>query len=262
MKASNRGVLTICFSVFVYILMGLTPDAQAQYAEWYNNAQERIDTLRKADFGVKIYDRDGLPFEGEVAVRMKKHEFPFGIAFDLYEGSGTMGNTYSTSEAIQADADAEIYQTERWNDYLAYAIPVESGKDYEITLKFAEIYFSAGGSRIFDARVERELFLDDIDVFTVAGGRNIALDTSVVVTATVDYISIELTASLDNVALKGIEVSEDGGANIVRINCGGQALTTVDGNEYVSEVGFFDPEGFSVATREQWMKAALSLIHI
>lgn len=200
------------------------------YATWYNNAQERIDSLRKGDFGIRILDRKGEPYSGEVSVRMIKHEFPSGIACDLYEGSGSMGNTYSTTETIQADSDAEIYQTERWNDYLVYAIPVESGKDYEITLKFAEIYFSAGGSRFFDVHVDGQLFLNDFDVFSVAGGRNKALDTSVVVTATKSNISIELTASLDNAAIKGIVVTEE---------------------------GFFDPQASTVATREPWMKAAM-----
>ena len=227
------------------------------YATWYNTAQERIDTLRKGDFGLQILDRNGEPYSGEVFVHMKKHEFPFGIAFDLYEGSQSMGNTYSTTETIQADTDAEIYQTERWNNYLAYAIPVESGKNYEITLKFAEIFFSTGSSRIFDVLVEGQVFLDDFDVFSAAGGRNKAIDTSVVITATNNNLSIELTASLDNAAIKGIEVTEEGGANIFRINCGGQALTTLDGNEYISEAGFFDPEASVVATREQWMKAAM-----
>ena len=246
----------ILLSVLTILVANSGLNAQS-YATWYNNAQERIDTLRKGDFGIYILDRNGDPYSGEVVVRMKKHEFPFGIAFDLYEGSGVMGNTYSTTETIQADTDAEIYQTERWNDYLAYAIPVESGKDYEITLKFAEIYFSTGSSRFFDVHVEGQLFLDDFDVFSAAGGRNIALDTSIVVTAIENNISIEFTASLDNAAIKGIEVTEEGESNVVRINCGGPALTTLDGNQYVSEEGFFDPEASTVATREQWMKAAM-----
>jgi GH35 family endo-1,4-beta-xylanase len=246
----------ILLSVMAMLVANTGLNAQS-YATWYNNAQERIDTLRKGDFGIRILDRNKEPYSGEVTVRMKKHEFPFGIAFDLYEGSGAMGNTYSTSETIQTDVDAEIYQTERWNDYLAYAIPVESGKDYEITLKFAEIYFSAGGSRIFDVHVEGQLFLDNFDVFSAAGGRNIAQDTSIVVNVKKSCISIELTASPDNAAIKGIVITEEGGANVVRINCGGQALTTLDGNQYVSEEGFFDPEVSTVATREQWMKAAM-----
>ena len=258
MKVHSPKITCIYSLLLVSAILLSTLKIQAQsYTTWYNNAQERIDTLRKGDFGIQIFDKDGQPHEGTVSVHLVKHEFPFGIAFDLYDTPGTMGSTYSTTETIQADMDAEIYQTERYSDYLAYAIPVESGKDYKITLKFAEIYFSEGGSRIFDALVEGQLFLDDFDVFSEAGGKNIALDTSITVTAVKNTISIELSASLDNAAIKGIVIEEEGGTNITRINCGGQALTTLDGNEYVSEGGMFDPEVFTVATTEQWMKAAM-----
>ena len=247
---------------FLFMLTGmgiLSPDnvlAQS-YATWFNQAQERIDTLRKGNFGIQIFDKNGLPFTGEVSVHLQKHEFPFGIAFDFYEGSASMGNTYSTSAAIQSDADQEIYQTERWNKYLAYAIPVESGNDYRVTLKFAEIFHNSGNSRIFDVYVEGQLFLDDYDIFSEAGGKNIAEDTTVVVTAAKNTISIELTATLDNAAIKGIVVDEAGGGNIVRINCGGPALTTQSGNHYVTEQGYFDPDASPVATREQWMKGVM-----
>ena len=227
------------------------------YTAWYNNAQERIDTLRKGDFGIQIFNKNGEPFEGDVSVRMKKHEFPFGIAFDFYEGSAVMGNSYSTTDGIQSDSDAEIYQTERWNDYLAYAIPVQNGSTYRITLKFAEIYFNSRGSRIFDVNIEGQLFLDDYDVYTEAGGENIAVDTSLVLTAASNRILIELASSKDNAAIKGIEVSGLDGSSIIRINCGGPAITTTDGNQYINENGYFDPDASSVASKEQWMQAAM-----
>lgn len=42
--------------------------------------------MRKGNFGVKIYNKEGQPVTGKISVRMAKHEFPFGIAFDFYEG--------------------------------------------------------------------------------------------------------------------------------------------------------------------------------
>lgn len=227
------------------------------YQTWYRNAQERIDTLRKGDFGIKIIGNNGLQYEGPVSVRMIKHEYPFGAAFDFNAGESSMGSRYSTTATIQADEDAEIYQTERWNKYLAYAIPVESGKDYIVTLKFAEIYHGANNARLFDVTVEGSLFLDNFDTHKLAGGKNIAIDTSMLVTLSDEYLHIELTASVDNVAIKGIVVETTDGNNIVRINCGGAALITADGNQYQAEDGFFDPDVNTVASREQWMKAAM-----
>jgi GH35 family endo-1,4-beta-xylanase len=258
MKTNNLKAISmnLLFILIASVVFSVTTKAQS-YAAWYKSAQERIDTLRKGNFGIQIVDKNGQPFTGEVKVRMAKHEFPFGIAFDFYEGSGVMGNSYTTTEAVQAIADSEIYKTERWNNYLAYAIPIEIGKEYKVTLKFAEIYFNASGSRLFDVSVEGQLFLDNYDVFAQAGGKNIGIDTSIVVNTTKNYISIELTASLDNASIKGIVIDEVGGANIIRINCGGPAMTTFDGNQYVSEIGYFDPNIITAATDEQWMQAAM-----
>lgn len=238
-----------------YIFSG---QANAQsYAAWYNSAQQRIDTLRKGNFGIQIVDKNGQPFTGDVSVRMKKHEFPFGIAFDFYEGSASMGNSYSTSSTVQAATDKEIYKTERWSANLAYAIPVSKGKDYKVTLKFAEIYMSAKNARLFDVTVNGQLFLDNYDVFAAANGKNIAVDTSVITNAVDGYIYIEMNASKDNVAIKGIVIDEKDGANMVRINCGGPALTTSNGNYYTTETGYFDPEANTVASKEQWMQSAM-----
>ncbi|MCF8357893.1 MAG: endo-1,4-beta-xylanase [Prolixibacteraceae bacterium] len=240
----------------VFVLIPLETGAQS-YRNWYNNAQERIDTLRKGTFGIKVVDKNGQPFSGEVSVNIAKHAFPFGIAFDFYEGEFSMGNSYSTGSSIQAPADNEIYQTERWNDYLAYSIPIESGKEYKLTLKFAEIYADAGNFRLFDVKVEGELFLDDYDVFTEAGGKNIAKDTSITFVATDNVLNIELKAEKDNAMIKGIVLEEITSSTIIRINCGGAALTTEDGNTYVTEEGYFDPDANTVATEEQWKKAAM-----
>lgn len=258
MKVSSYRILSIWILCLlgVFIVSPILTQAQS-YTTWYNKAQERIDTLRKGDFAIKIIDKKGQPYSGSVSVRMAKHEFPFGIAFDFYEGAVNMGNSYSTTTAVQAKADSEIYKTERWNSYLAYAIPVKNGKEYKLTLKFAEIFFGASGSRLFNVNVEGQLFLKNYDVFAESRGKNIAKDTSIVVTPTDNFISIELTALKDNASIKGIVVEEVDGANVVRINCGGAALTTKDGNKYVTEEGYFDPDGNTVATDEQWMKAAM-----
>jgi hypothetical protein len=125
MKTNNPRAISmnLLFILIAFVTFPVTTKAQS-YAAWYNSAQERIDTLRKGNYGIQIIAKNGEPFTGDISVRMKKHEYPFGIAFDFYEGNAGMGNSFSTTEAIIAEADSVIYQTERWNDYLAYAIPV------------------------------------------------------------------------------------------------------------------------------------------
>lgn len=230
---------------------------KSQHATWYQNAQTRINTLRKSDYGLKIYDKDGQPYTGKVSVRMERHEFPFGIAFDLQQGEVSMGSNYSTGSAVTAAADAEIYRTERYARYLAYAIPAESGKEYKITLKFAEIYHTANNLRVFDVLIDGEIFLKDFDVHAAAGGRNRAIDTSLTVNALSNLIRIELQSTKDNAAIKGIVVEEKGSQNVLRINCGGQSLTTSQGNFYVAETGFFDSDAVTVASNDDWKKATM-----
>lgn len=242
--------------VIMLFLIPMYSHAQS-YQNWYNSAQSRIDTLRKGDFAIKVIDESGEPYSGAVSVQLKKHEFPFGIAFDFYEGAGSMGNSFSTGSIIQAETDFEIYQTERWSDYLAYSIPTESGKEYKLTLKFAEIYANESNVRLFDVKVDGELFLDDYDVFLEADGKDIAIDTSITLTKTNNALQVELLAVKDNAMIKGMVIEAVDGSSMVRINCGGQELTTSDGNQYVSENGFFDPDVNTVASNEQWMQAAM-----
>jgi GH35 family endo-1,4-beta-xylanase len=225
--------------------------------EWYANAQQRIDTLRKGSFGIKIVDKNGLPYSGDVSVRMAKHEFPFGIAFDLYDGEENYGNSYSTTADITVASDAEIYQTERYYSFLAYSIPVEKDSTYTLTLKFAEIYFDNPGSRIFDVFIEGTKFLSDFDILEAAGGKNIAFDTNYNFTANDDAVNIELIASVDNAAIKGIEIQTLAGDSTTWINCGGDTLTTADGHKYMSDEDFFDTNSSRYPTEEQWMKAAM-----
>ena len=258
MKLKNvKPLITILLLIFSAVVLPQKNLKAQSYANWYRNAQERIDTLRKGDFGIQIFDKNGQPFTGDVSVRMKKHEFPFGIAFDFYEGSASMGNSYSTTSTIKADADNEIYKIERWNKNLGYSIPVENGKEYKLTLKFAEIYANSVNSRLFDVFVEGQLFLENYDMFKEAGGKNIAVDTSIVLIVNDGMINIQLSASKDNASIKGIVVEEIGGDNRFRINCGGSALTTSDGNRYIVETGLFDPDVNPVASKEQWMQATM-----
>lgn len=225
--------------------------------QWYANAQQRIDTLRKGTFGIKIYDKNGNPYVGNVSVRMLKHEYPFGIAFDLYENGVNYGNSYATSSSITAPADAEIYKSERWYSFLSYAIPVVKNKTYKVTLKFAEIYFNNPGERIFDAYIEGDKVLSNFDIFVAAGGNNIAIDTSFNVIATDSIINIEFYASKDNAAIKGIEIKSTEDNWIKRINCGGDSITTSSGNFFESDTGYFNKSASRVPSDEDWMKAVM-----
>ena len=51
--------------------------SDAMDTAWYNNAEARIDSLRKADFSVKAAPGS------DVSVKLLRHDFPFGVALNI-----------------------------------------------------------------------------------------------------------------------------------------------------------------------------------
>jgi GH35 family endo-1,4-beta-xylanase len=45
---------------------------------WLEQSNQRIDSIRKGNFAVKILDFDSNPFTDTINIRLRKHEFPFG----------------------------------------------------------------------------------------------------------------------------------------------------------------------------------------
>lgn len=118
------------------------------------------------------------------------------------------GRTYSTTASIGGTVDDPLYQSERWSaGGLFYDIPLAPG-DYQVTLRFAEIYHTEPGKRVFDAKIEGKLDpkLDDVDLVKLVGPRA-AYDVAVPVTVGADgVLDIDVTASVDNPKINAIKV--------------------------------------------------------
>ena len=115
------------------------------------------------------------------------------------------GQTYTTTANIGYTTDDTLFQSERFQKNLAYAIPVENG-DYTVNLNFAENYFDAAGKRVFDVSVEGALKLDNFDIYAAAGGKNQQVQESFQVKVTDEILNLDLNASVDNAKLSAIEV--------------------------------------------------------
>ena len=61
------------------------------------------------------------------------------------------GSTYSTTKAISGTPDSALYQDQRYGNF-SYTFAVPNGS-YTVVLKFAEIYWSAAGNRVFDVAI-------------------------------------------------------------------------------------------------------------
>jgi parallel beta-helix repeat protein len=114
------------------------------------------------------------------------------------------GDTYATTAGIAGTTADAIYQTERYGDF-KYSAAVKNGT-YDVTLKFAEIYLSKAGQRLFDVEAENKLVLDNYDVFREAGGKNIAHDESFEVKVTDGRLDLEFIGVRDNAKVSGIEI--------------------------------------------------------
>jgi hypothetical protein len=94
-----------------------------------------------------------------------------GSAFTASDGtvysadtSYSGGSTYSNGSAISGTTDDTLYQSERYGNPFSYNIPLAIG-DYQVTLKFAEIYQSSANMRVLDVAIEGSQVINDLDIW-------------------------------------------------------------------------------------------------
>src|SRR5262249_12607427 len=118
---------------------------------------------------------------------------PTGYTFGV---GGNIGNTTSMA----------LYQTERWyTSPLQYAFDVPNAT-YTVTLKFAEIYFTTCGHRIFNIAINGTTLDANFDPCTAGGGPNMAADRVYTVPVSGGQIAITLTPIVDNPTISAIEI--------------------------------------------------------
>lgn len=98
------------------------------------------------------------------------------------------GSSYSTSAPIAGTEDDLLYQTEHYS-MTAYNFTVPNG-NYEVLLKFAEIYANYVGARVFDVKIEGTAVLFGLDIYARVG-KNAALDETFSTTVSDGLLTIE-----------------------------------------------------------------------
>jgi Malectin domain len=153
------------------------------------------------------------------------------------------GQVYTTCpNAISNTIEDTLYCSQRWfstwsGTPYVYSIPIASSGVYEARLHFAEIvsirpthkslsttkqlnlsrllvhsswcnwkFFNAVGARVFDVYVEGVLVRDNLDVYSVSGGLNVAHLVTVPVSVSDGAVTIELVAQVENPFISAIEV--------------------------------------------------------
>ena len=125
----------------------------------------------------------------------------------------TGGQVASTTKSIANTPDPALYQTERYGNS-SYVFNVPSGK-YTVILKFAEIYWTSSGKRLFNTSIDGTQVLTNFDIVAAAGAAFTAIDKSFPVTVTGSSITIQFTTgSADLPKISAIEIKVASGVGI------------------------------------------------
>jgi hypothetical protein len=148
------------------------------------------------------------------------------------------GSTYVTTLAVSgADAPA-VYQSERWHSAtFKYEFAVPNGS-YQVNLKFAEIYFTSPGQRVFHVDINGQRQLTNFDPVAAAGGANKAVDRSFTVSVTNSKVTVQFVPVTSYPKISGIEIQLPGTFTPIRVNAGGPAYTDLLGRQWAADTGY------------------------
>jgi hypothetical protein len=132
---------------------------------------------------------------------------------DAASGFLSGGSTYQSTAAIANTVDDVLYQSERYGDF-SYGIPLTNG-DYNLVLKFAEIYQDNPGSRIFNVDVEGSREIRELDLLSRTG-KNTAYDVVIPVALRDGVLNVKFTTVTDNAKLSAVEIRKRIAAPVLR----------------------------------------------
>lgn len=110
-----------------------------------------------------------------------------GIDFegDFYVSGGNVGDPANNlgyvpwaDGTVVPNQDLDLFRTERWGES-TYNFPLKDGS-YNVTIYMLEGYnqITAPGQRVFDVLAEGQLVANDVDIYALAGARDIAYSMS------------------------------------------------------------------------------------
>ena len=146
----------------------------------------------------------------------------------------TGGETDSTTHAIANTPDPTLYQSERYGDF-SYQFTVPNGS-YNVKLKFAEIYWTSPGQRVFNVTINGTEVLSDFDIVAAAGAAYTAIDESFPVTVADGSIMIQFTSGPANLPkISAIEISSSSGV-VVQLSPTTASLSASQAQQFTASV--------------------------
>jgi hypothetical protein len=128
---------------------------------------------------------------------------------DQYFSGGTARSVTSSinTTGVTDPAPQAVYQAERYGTS-TYTLPsLSAGASYTVRLHFAELYWTATGSRRFNVLINGTTVLSNYDIYAETGARYQAVVHEFEATAnTSGEIVINLNTVTDNATIEGIEI--------------------------------------------------------
>ena len=139
-----------------------------------------------------------------------------------FSGGSTINHAVAINTSrVTSPAPQALYQTARVGNFTYQLTGFAPGSAATLRLHFAETYWSAAGSRLFNVTINSATVLKNFDVFKAAGGRNIAVIEPFAVAASSSgaYV-IQFSSVKDNSLVSGIEILTNGSCS-TNADCGG-----------------------------------------
>lgn len=128
-----------------------------------------------------------------------------GVSWQADTGFSS-SKTYSNFGNFVAGTTVQaLYQTERYNPGgFTYQFPVPNGTR-AVRLRFAEIWFSQAGQRVFNVAINGQQVLSNFDIAATAGPR-VAIDRTFQVNVTGGQVRIDFLPVVENPKVSAIEI--------------------------------------------------------
>jgi hypothetical protein len=113
------------------------------------------------------------------------------------------GATYFVYDPISNTMDDKLFQSERWG-LMSYLFDVSNGQ-YQVTLYFAEIYFTQSAKRVFNVEIEGQSVLNKYDIFA-AVGHDVATQKQFTINVADNQLNIDFIADIEDPKIAAIQV--------------------------------------------------------
>jgi len=156
------------------------------------------------------------------------------------------GGSYCTTVSISNTTDPKLYQCEHWGSGYQFSVPNGS---YTVTLKFAEIWYTSAGQRVFNVVLNGTTVLSGLDVFSAAGGANRAYDVSFPVLVSNGEISIGFQAVIGLPKVNAIQIVQGQSTSFppVRVDSGGGTYADSLNQTWSADFGYVDGGSYCTA---------------